>query len=526
MNGKDYLFENISLKTITPIYIGQNQANDISPYSDFVQIGNEILYIDEKKFEDALFSKKGLLDEYVKSIRKKIDKSRTQSDFDFKVFIENNFGEVSNFAKYRIPVDQDLKHQSIKRFINTSGRPYIPGSTIKGAIRTAIIFNWLTCTEEGKAIVAELIQIVKKISGEIEEQENRKKNNSLNETELKEIDRTLENPKSRKNIEKEFNSIYDEQKLFGKMSKENKDGFDSRYIQISDTTTFTNNDLSVLKLHRIKLRDSTEVSPLPSETLKPNIFGEFSFKLEKRFIQKNLEKFNSFTTKNIFKVINDFSLASIKYEVDTFTSFSNNQDNGLNYSEIVKFYKELQSRVENSKNEFAVIRLGSGKTFFDNSIGLAIFNNSKEVFKQYRILLELGKNPQTKKLVEGRFPTTRTLVEVTNMPIGWIAISSNKNTIESLSLYETKIISINITNNASPNSNPVQPKNYTLAKIIDVNSKPPKVKILVGEYSGKETILAGVNLRNLGFGVESKVNVELVFQKKVLQKADYKGKAD
>lgn len=528
MNSSKYLLEKIYLKTLTPIFIGQNQANDLSPYSDFVQDGNEIIYIDEKKFEKALLSKDGLIDNYVKSIRQKIDKSKTQSNFNLKTFIENNLGAVENFVKVKVSADQDIKHQSIKRFINTSGRPFIPGSSIKGAFRTAIIYNWLTSTDSGKNLVQELLEKVSKLSEKISELEKKKSNNTISKEEENELKRL----RSKKNIENELGSIYNEQKLFGRMSKDNKDGFDSRHIQISDTETFAFENLSVLKLQRIKLRDNTEVSPLPSETLNPNKFGNFSFKLEKEFINSELKKFNSFVVEDILKILNEFSLASINYELESFNSFQSklkekSENRKTDYSNVIEFYEELKTLIGNSNNEFAVIRLGSGKTFFDNSIGLTILNADKAVFKQYRNLLQLGQNPITKKLVEGRFPTTRTLVEATKLPIGWIVLSHNENSLKTIDIYKTKIIQIENNNVQQTISNkPTSPKEkYLLAEIIDDKSKPPKVKILEGEHKDKVSSLPGVRLETLGLTKNSKVFVELFFQKKILQKADYKGKA-
>lgn len=516
MPNSKYFTERIIIKTITPIFIGQNQANDLSPYSDFVQKGNEIIYIDERKFEDALFSKEGLIDKYVNSVRQKIDKSRTQSNFNLGSFIENNFGEIENFAKIKLPVDQDIKHQTIKRFINTSRRPFIPGSTIKGAIRTAIIYNWLTTNNNGMILLNELINEISRLHQRIKELERKKKENGLNDNEEKE----LKSLKSKREIEKKLSLIYDEQKLFGRMSKDNKDGFDSRHIQISDTETFNLSDLSILKLHRIKLRDASEVSPFPCETLNPNIHSFFTLKVSKYFKQPDLLIFNSIDLKNLYKIINDFSNASIDYELNSFEK--------TKYPETINFYEQLKNNIKNSANNYAILRLGAGKTFFDNSIGLAIFNQNEEVFKKYRELLELGKNPISKKLVTGNFPTTRTLVESTKLPIGWVALASDLTSIESLKLYEAKVVAKSIDalgNNGLAQTSDIK-KNYIIAEIIDDKSKPPKVKILEGEYEGKVTILPGIRLEGLNLTKGSKAYVKLIFDRKRIQKAEYKGKVD
>jgi len=520
MISTNYLFEKLYFRTLTPIYIGQNQASDLSPYSDFVQIGNEIFYIDERKFEKELFSKEGLIDKYVNAVRQKIDKSKTKSDFELKSFIENYLGEVENFSRIKIPVDQDIKHQTIKRFINSSERPFIPGSTIKGAIRTAIIHHWLTETENGKKIVDELLKKIELLHQQKLELEKKKNESGLTEDE----EDLLKKIKSKRNIENELNQIYNENKLFGDI-RNNLYGFDSRNLKVSDSNLFSFKDISILKLQRIKIKDGLEISPIPCETLNANLDGNFDFKLEKRFVQNDLKSFNNYNIQNIFKIINAFSLASVKFEIESFDEEK--------YSECFKFYQDIENYINNNNNELAILRLGAGKTFYDNSIGLAIYNANKTTFKKYRELLELGKNPITHKLVVGKFPTTRTLVEATKLPIGWITISAEKSLIDSIKLYEPKILSVNKSDfhnksvtESKKDTSSKRPPNTFVAEIIDDKSKPTKIKIIEGENSNIETIMPGVTISNLGLKKGSKVFVELLFQNKKVQKADYKGKAE
>ncbi len=520
MHSENYLSERLTFKTLTPIFIGQDQSNTLSPYSDYVQVENEIWYIDKEKFEQALSEKEGLIDKYVTQIRRKIDKSGTRSDFSLDDFIRVNLGDVENYVKIKIPVDNNLKHTHIKRFILTSGRPFIPGSTIKGAVRTAIIYDWLTRSDTGKKVVDDIISKVNDVLNKISILEQ-KQNKSEND--LKELEK-ISFVRKRETI---LNSIYDEQKLFG--SVKNHDGFDSRHIQVSDSNTIDTVNLSVIKLHRVKVKDETEISPLPSETVNQNVKGNFDLKFEKSFNQQDLKKFNSFTIKDILKLLNSFSLASMKYELETFIKYQNEQnEKKTDYSSIIEFYEAMISAIEKSNAAYAIIRIGSGKTFYDNSIGMAILERDYEEFKKYRTFLELGKNPQSGDLVQGRFPTTRTLVEDTKLPIGWVAISSDPNSVESLDYYKSKRKEI-LAETQQPGKKQAEKKKptYTSAEIIDDSSKPPKVKILDGKYKDKVTMLPGVNLTGLGLAAGSRVYVELsVDKKKNLQKAEYKGKAE
>ncbi|MBS3945866.1 MAG: type III-A CRISPR-associated RAMP protein Csm5 [Melioribacter sp.] len=528
MNKEKYLSQEIFFKTITPIFIGGNQASDLSPYSDYVQLGNKIIYVDDKKFERALSSNDELIEKYVKAIRQKIDKSRTQSDFSLHSFIENNLGEVKNFAKTTIPVDQDIKHQSIKKFIATSGRPFIPGSSLKGALRTAIIYDWLINSMKGKTVLKEMQNKVNDLTDKISALEKKKSSGKATIEEEK----TLKNIKGKQNVNKELSYFYDEQKLFGRISKDNQSGMDSRNIQVSDSDPIDFDNLSVLKLQRIKLRDNSEVSPFPSETLNNNVEGKFKIKLTRCFNQPDLQKYNSYSIMNVFQVLNQFSLASIKYELGSFNLIirklmdsSNERTN--QFGPVLEFYKQLETEIEQNNNEYAIIRIGGGKTFFDNSIGLALFNSDIKIFKQYRELLELGKNPLSGKLVLGRFPTTRSLVEATKLPIGWIALSNNRKKIEQIDIYKSQIIPFSDDTKSSFGyiSKPASSiHKYTLAEILDDKSKPAKVKILEGEFAGQVTILSSVRLINLGLTKGSKIYVDPLISAKVLQKADYKSK--
>lgn len=68
-------------------------------------------------------------------------------------------------------------------------------------------------------------------------------------------------------------------------------------------------------------------------------------------------------------------------------------------------------------------------------------------------------------------------------------------------------------------------KGIVRARIIDDQSKPPKVRILEGEHTGKDTIMPGVNLAGLNLKKESEINVEIILSrdKKRLDKVTFKG---
>jgi len=536
MKSDKYFTLKLRLKTITPTFIGSNQANELSPYSDFLQESGKVIFIDQNKLEKALANKPGLIDDFVKNIRSSMDNSKTRSEFDLKEFIENNLGDIELIKKYELSTDSDLGKTKIRRFISTNGYPFIPGSTIKGALRTAIIYDWIINSEQGGKKFNSLIDNIKNLFERKTDLEKRKSEGQrLSKEEFEEL-KSLQKPKE---VLKKLDVKLNEQMLFG-TQKNNPTGFDARHIKISDTEKFSISNISISKLVRIKLNDESEVSPLPSEIVNENAKTSFHITIEKLFEQNSLHSFNAYKISDFFRILNQFSLATIEYEINAYNSFHNKpksktSNEKTDYSNVVKFYQELKEFINKDENKYAIVRLGSGKTYFDNSIGIAIYNKDGETFKQFRELLELGKNPQTKKLVEGRFPTTRTIVEATSLPIGWILIQVfNDEPIEVENIYQLNSIKKNFesanskaTKLASSSqkqirSNAVK-ENYLIAEIIDDKSKPPKVQILEGEFNGKETILPAVRLETFNLKNGSKVYVKLHFDKKKLQKAEFKG---
>ncbi len=122
------------------------------------------------------------------------------------------------------------------------------------------------------------------------------------------------------------------------------------------------------------------------------------------------------------------------------------------------------------------------------------------------------------------FPFTRKY-NVSNQVdgLGWVTLSDYFDQYQDLIKSSTAKVEQNSKDSQAATS-PAQ--NYIVAEIIDAKSKPPKVKILSGDYAGVETILPQVKLEGLGLKEGSKVFVTLLIQGKKVQKADFKGKAE
>ena len=132
---------NIKLKVLTPIHIGDGSSYDPT---DYIIDKNEMHVIDHDRFIQKINSNKTLYDDFLGRIKNFTPKSiglinfiREQSKglyrYSLKLdkkaleYIENSPNEIG-----RAPIDKFIRNP----FNDTI---YIPGSSIKGALRSAII---------------------------------------------------------------------------------------------------------------------------------------------------------------------------------------------------------------------------------------------------------------------------------------------------------------------------------------------------------------------------------------------------
>lgn len=141
---KNYKVYRMSLTTLSPIFIGSGEELNKSMY---VYKGKEISVIDERKLTKKLLSIRGLYENFLSEC--------FSGNLNLTDFLKKNlYGyEKMDIYKYNVISYSDVKTKgklnNINTFIKSSnGNPYIPGSSIKGAIRTAIIANEIYLNKE------------------------------------------------------------------------------------------------------------------------------------------------------------------------------------------------------------------------------------------------------------------------------------------------------------------------------------------------------------------------------------------
>ena len=132
----------MNLTTLSPVFIGGGNFSDLSQLQ-YVLSGSELKILDESKFMKFL-KNTNLLDKFINYVStpqyNKNNKpiSPTLSNWINQNFPKKDLDIYSRIDEVEIESRRNLNY--VRSFIKTSnGRPYIPGSSIKGAIKTAML---------------------------------------------------------------------------------------------------------------------------------------------------------------------------------------------------------------------------------------------------------------------------------------------------------------------------------------------------------------------------------------------------
>ncbi|NTV08547.1 MAG: hypothetical protein HGA81_08090, partial [Chlorobium limicola] len=114
----------LRLTTLSPLFIGAGEEHNLSPYSDYVQRSDSLIYIDTEKLQEAIQGDKALVDAFVNGMRQF---DNNHSTFVLEDFIKGQLGmEIDDFASRVVKIEGNSKKAHIRRFISTAGKPFIP----------------------------------------------------------------------------------------------------------------------------------------------------------------------------------------------------------------------------------------------------------------------------------------------------------------------------------------------------------------------------------------------------------------
>ncbi len=462
--SKNYTF---SVSTITPVSIGDGAA--LSPLVDYVLERNQLHYIDKKKLEQLFVNFPAAFEDYLKEIDSIAYSGR--NDVLEKMFKDYFQIDAKSIAKISIPAFGIKQAEEVKTIVKDAGRPFIPGSTLKGAIKATIMYDWLKNNATGKVALENFISYLSIHPLDLKEMcfvnyVDKQNNDRIKESETKKINKCH---KASDYLDYLFEKEI-ENKLFGDLTARKR--MDSSLIQVSDSQVINIEKLCALGLFRLPLfpKVVVEVPQQKPQQPKPKIANDNPFAVlnnlkiveeeKKNVILENDKKQdsiplireaisaneNNITTFNLqvideiktkifnhdlkflncenqilFQKINQFAIDYVKFEIDTLQEQSIEYRNKiLKYNSFLTDNLSLKLDVADNYDE-AFLCLGMGKSYLLNSIGLLIANKDKIKFKKFREIYQLG------DLKDVNFPATRTLCRESQLPLGWIKIKLAKN---------------------------------------------------------------------------------------------------
>ncbi|RUM34779.1 MAG: type III-A CRISPR-associated RAMP protein Csm5 [Archaeoglobus sp.] len=345
----------MKIETLTPVHIG---SGDNYLTVDFVLVGNRVVFIDALKFFQEVEKTANPIE-----VAQEIAKGNAS----VKDFIE----DLSKIKEYEVPFVGHKVRREILKHIKTNGKLYIPGSTIKGAIRTALLWK---AVKDDRSLLNKTIQLIK------QKIENRK---FIGRKELTRLDDELEN------------IVFRKSRLTPKENDPKNDIF--RVLKITDTSPFEK-----CKVYEIKFLGMRNFSQLV-ECIDYGDSAELDMGIDEYTL--------SFMDQKL-----DFDVIS-----EATREFA---------EEIVK--TETNRYPERTKNEFRnvlkakgiILRIGWGTGWYSSTIGTLLKTHpefeSLRKSESLRKKLGLGRNPGTGRFSRN-FPMIRR-VTFDDRPLGWIAI--------------------------------------------------------------------------------------------------------
>ncbi|MCD6363939.1 MAG: type III-A CRISPR-associated RAMP protein Csm5 [Synergistetes bacterium] len=380
----------IKLKTITPIFIGAGPEEYLSPLMDYVRIKNQFGLVNREVLLRML-EELGIINDYVIKIKRSSDSFSlteflaehgiSQEDFS-KLFSKKNFLRLKGIERNKNSAPQ------ISSFISSAGRKYIPGSSIKGSIRTALAYAFL--------------ERINQSFSDIERKLGNKAKFAFQNSSLQ---------------FKVFSS------KFSKSSKyDAKDDF-LKVLRVRDSDSIPRSDFVVVPCYSYNIGQGERRVPVYLECFDEGKEVEIEINLFKGNspIYERASNFWSFlryeeerAIKTIFGFLNEFARDFINHEIERLR--------GGEVRGILNFYNDLRKKLDSLSEGEALMLIGRGTTFFGKTIDMLWGDDIEKLRGRFRerslgIINGEKSNP---------FPITRLLWNDGGhwKPIGWAKLEA------------------------------------------------------------------------------------------------------
>ncbi len=340
----------LSIEGLSPLFIGSGNT-----YSqlDYISAEGKIHILDFDKILSQVPEE--LIDDLTNDINKNFWNNKWQGNVE--EFLEKYKLNWRDFIEKSYDLRGDIGDNEINQFIKTGDLIYIPGSSIKGAMRTAILFDILN-----------------------------------------------KHPRERERFIRRILSDFNHREIIQLIQSDGKTDL-LRALMVTDQAL--KNHTSSIKVDEstvYHLRNKQPTIPIFNEVLDKGFQSEGRIKINRKLVDSGTLISNYFDlhAENLIKAMNSFSKTIINHELRTFIK---QQDTNL--KEIITFYENLQAQINSLNDKECILRLGQGSS----ALGLTLFLNfsdKKEVVRKFKGLeiirfdLPDRRNPQNTVAKQGR----------------------------------------------------------------------------------------------------------------------------
>lgn len=369
----------LRITTITPVTIGSGV--ELSPYADYFIDGNMICFLDKKKVHDKIIQKGNqYLDLYVQGVATGMEMNgNNRSEFDLRSFLLNNkivqsMDEVVSskcnatiFSNQKLPIKGIIK--------SPLAEPYFPGSSVKGALKTILMYNWLKTNKDADRMIEEVVK-------------------------GKEIEKNRE----KKWIAGNFDSL--EKKFECFVNDKNELVRSNTIQQVTDSKMMPKDSNFVVDCYRAGI-------PLRFECIAKEQTSEFELTLD------------NYKWEDLAEQANKYAEDVLERE---FALIESDKKMTLYYN----FLADIEEKILETGDGIAYIRIGFGKGYYLNSLGIAIYDyvtqkgneNLYDKFEKFinNQFAKTNKYGSKQEIDLDDFPKTRLFVTTTKEPLGWIKV--------------------------------------------------------------------------------------------------------
>ncbi|MGC8777198.1 MAG: type III-A CRISPR-associated RAMP protein Csm5 [Candidatus Caldatribacteriaceae bacterium] len=295
----------VTVKTITPVCVRSGKT--LSSFSDFVIAQNRVHFIDKTKLENLFRENIPLMQDFTKMA--------LRGEGSIALFLRDHRLSVGEFLLFSVPLrftQLEGRSRQLHLPVLSSQGVYLPGSSLKGMLRSALLFAYFQ--KNGTALLEEARSVY------IGENVFRKDPRSISQDVL-------------------------------------------RFVRVSDSTPVPFEGLAVYELKRLTSSPQGRGGiPLLVLAVPPNAEFSFTLQIDAQFERADIPDFWKRFLKDgeeaLLRAIRSYTEMILRREIEILQHLPR-------YRALLQFYYKVEPHLPKQ----ILFRLGFGKTYFFNSVG-------------------------------------------------------------------------------------------------------------------------------------------------------------